>query len=189
MLDCSPLRFMPLSKMPQTDAVAEAAPQGMPPPVWVALDEVWDPVGGLCCRPSAGQGAPSLASQQGAIAPLTFHTKRRTALPCCEPACCRLARGSLSLTSLATPVCLQQNFGAILRSAWCLGAAGLIVSSKNCAPLSPAVSKASAGAMEAAEVHSVHSMQNTLQVCACGHVLRMYSVLCNLRCRRVWPLY
>lgn len=36
---------------------------------------------------------------------------------------------------------LQQNLGAILRSAWCLGASGLLAAAKNCAPLSPSVSK------------------------------------------------
>jgi len=98
-LDCSPLAFTHLDKLPPADAVMkEAAAAGAPPPVWVALDEVLDP----------------------------------------------------------------QNFGAILRSCWCLGAAGMLVSAKNCAPLSPAVSKASAGAMEAAEVHAAKMLRDTL---------------------------
>ena len=41
-----------------------------------------------------------------------------------------------------------QNFGAILRSAHCLGVAGILACGKNCAPLSAAVSKASAGVLE-----------------------------------------
>nr|BAP69042.1 RxLR effector candidate protein [Hyaloperonospora arabidopsidis Emoy2] len=41
-----------------------------------------------------------------------------------------------------------QNFGAILRSAHFLGCAAVIVSDRNSAPLSPAVSRASVGALE-----------------------------------------
>eukprot|EP00967_Tisochrysis_lutea_P078907 scaffold107681_cov17-Tisochrysis_lutea.AAC.1 len=40
----------------------------------------------------------------------------------------------------------------------------MLVSAKNCAPLSPAVSKASAGAMEAAEVHAAKMLRDTLVV-------------------------
>jgi 21S rRNA (GM2251-2'-O)-methyltransferase len=48
-----------------------------------------------------------------------------------------------------------QNLGAILRSALFLGAAGVVVAQRNSAPLSPVVSKASAGAMEVLPVHVV----------------------------------
>lgn len=41
-----------------------------------------------------------------------------------------------------------QNLGSIARAVAFLGADGLVVSSRNCAPLSPAASKASAGALE-----------------------------------------
>ena len=41
-----------------------------------------------------------------------------------------------------------QNFGALLRSALFLGCGGVVACAKNSAALSPAVSKASAGAME-----------------------------------------
>ena len=40
------------------------------------------------------------------------------------------------------------NFGAALRCAHFLGAAGVLACSRNAAPLSPVVSKASAGALE-----------------------------------------
>lgn len=40
------------------------------------------------------------------------------------------------------------NFGAVLRVAHFLGAAGVLGCSRNAAPLSPVVSKASAGALE-----------------------------------------
>ena len=51
-----------------------------------------------------------------------------------------------------------QNLGALLRSAYFLGVDGVIVSAKNTAPLSPTVSKASAGAMELMTVHSARNM-------------------------------
>ncbi|GAX80762.1 hypothetical protein CEUSTIGMA_g8197.t1 [Chlamydomonas eustigma] len=55
-----------------------------------------------------------------------------------------------------------QNFGAIIRSAHCLGVSGIVACTKNCAPLSSTVSKASAGALEVAEVHSCQNMVKTL---------------------------
>ncbi len=51
-----------------------------------------------------------------------------------------------------------QNFGAVLRSALFLGAAGVVVCARNSAPLSPVVSKASSGAMELLPVHACASM-------------------------------
>jgi 21S rRNA (GM2251-2'-O)-methyltransferase len=55
-----------------------------------------------------------------------------------------------------------QNLGALLRSAHFLGAAGVLVSSRNCAPLSAATCKASAGAMEVLPVHSTTNLVRTL---------------------------
>lgn len=49
---------------------------------------------------------------------------------------------------------LQQNFGAALRSAYFLGVDGVLTCHRNSAPLSAAVSKASAGAMELVPVHA-----------------------------------
>lgn len=57
---------------------------------------------------------------------------------------------------------LQQNLGAMLRSAHLLGVAGVLACSRNCAPLSPVVSKASAGAAELMKLHSCRSMPRTL---------------------------
>lgn len=61
----------------------------------------------------------------------------------------------LLATSTRSPVILAldeihdpQNFGAILRSAHFLGCAAVVVSDRNSAPLSPAVSRASVGALE-----------------------------------------
>eukprot|EP00899_Mesostigma_viride_P010344 jgi/Mesvir1/19310/Mv10377-RA.2 len=58
-----------------------------------------------------------------------------------------------------------QNFGAILRSACFLGCAGVVTCGRNSAPLSGVVSKASAGAMEVLQAHSVRNMPNFLQLC------------------------
>ncbi|KXZ51241.1 hypothetical protein GPECTOR_13g728 [Gonium pectorale] len=55
-----------------------------------------------------------------------------------------------------------QNLGAVVRSAYCLGAAGVLACSRNCAPLSPVVSKASAGALEALPLHSCRNLPRTL---------------------------
>jgi len=56
-----------------------------------------------------------------------------------------------------------QNLGAVIRSAAFLGATGLITLRKNAAPLSPAVSKASAGALEHFPVFQVGNLSETLQ--------------------------
>ena len=66
-----------------------------------------------------------------------------------------LASNSSSPSQVPIPVWLvldqvadPQNLGAILRSALFLGASGVLLSPKNCAPASAAASKASAGALE-----------------------------------------
>jgi len=61
-----------------------------------------------------------------------------------------------------------QNFGAVLRSAHFLGAAGVVTCWRNSAPLSAVVSKASAGAMESMEVHACKSMPAFLSACTEG---------------------
>lgn len=58
-----------------------------------------------------------------------------------------------------------QNLGAVLRSAKFLGVAGVVVCAKNSAPLSPVVSKASAGALESMDVRSVGVMHRFLMRC------------------------
>ena len=54
------------------------------------------------------------------------------------------------------------NFGALLRSAYFLGCKKVVVCSKNSAPLSPVVSKASAGAMEVANIVNTKNMMRFL---------------------------
>ena len=65
----------------------------------------------------------------------------------------------LALDEVSDP----QNLGALLRSAFFLGVDGVLVSAKNSCPLTPAVSKASAGAMELAPVYAARNLPRTLQ--------------------------
>ncbi|GBG61329.1 hypothetical protein CBR_g20364 [Chara braunii] len=58
-----------------------------------------------------------------------------------------------------------QNFGAVLRSAYFLGATGVVTCARNSAPLSAVVSKASSGAMEAMQVYSCKNMFKFLSQC------------------------
>jgi len=55
-----------------------------------------------------------------------------------------------------------QNLGAVLRTAFFLGADGVLICSKNSAPLSGVVSKASSGALEKMTVYSCRSLPTTL---------------------------
>ena len=55
-----------------------------------------------------------------------------------------------------------QNFGALLRTAFFLKCDKVVVCSKNSAPLSAAVSRASAGAMEVMKVYSTDNMMKFL---------------------------
>lgn len=55
-----------------------------------------------------------------------------------------------------------QNFGALLRSSYFLGCDAVLVCSKNSAPLSPVVSKASAGAMEMMQIYSTDNLMRCL---------------------------
>lgn len=58
-----------------------------------------------------------------------------------------------------------QNMGALLRSAYFLGATGIVACGRNSSALTATVSKASAGAMEAFPLHSVGSMPRLLAAC------------------------
>lgn len=56
----------------------------------------------------------------------------------------------------------QMNFGAAVRSAHFLGAAGVLSCDRNSAPLSPVVSKASAGALELTPIYSARNLPKLL---------------------------
>ncbi|XP_031558276.1 rRNA methyltransferase 1, mitochondrial-like isoform X2 [Actinia tenebrosa] len=55
------------------------------------------------------------------------------------------------------------NFGAILRTSFLLGVSGVVVPQRNSAPLSPVVSKASAGAMEMMNIFQVSHLPSFLK--------------------------
>ncbi|EIE24249.1 SpoU rRNA methylase family protein [Coccomyxa subellipsoidea C-169] len=64
----------------------------------------------------------------------------------------------LALDEIGDP----QNLGAAVRVAYFLGVSGVLCCERNSAPLSPAVSKASAGALEWLPLHACRSMPRTL---------------------------
>ncbi|XP_019856964.1 PREDICTED: rRNA methyltransferase 1, mitochondrial-like isoform X3 [Amphimedon queenslandica] len=58
------------------------------------------------------------------------------------------------------------NFGAIIRSAYFFGVDRILVTNKSSCPLSPVVSKSSAGAMEMLSIHSISDVISLLKVAA-----------------------
>eukprot|EP01015_Nassula_variabilis_P028411 TRINITY_DN5936_c0_g1_i3.p2 TRINITY_DN5936_c0_g1~~TRINITY_DN5936_c0_g1_i3.p2 ORF type:complete len:179 (+),score=32.86 TRINITY_DN5936_c0_g1_i3:63-599(+) len=58
-----------------------------------------------------------------------------------------------------------QNFGALLRSAFFFGVDGILVDEDKRCPLTPAVSKASAGAMELLEVYCAERVDKLFKEC------------------------
>lgn len=60
----------------------------------------------------------------------------------------------------------QQNLGAVVRSAFCLGAAGVLACARNCAPLSPVVSKVGGRAGFRAGVVGCHVLRARPGSCA-----------------------
>ncbi len=62
-----------------------------------------------------------------------------------------------------------QNFGALLRTAHYLRADKVVVCAKNSAPLSPVVSKASAGAMESMDIYSTSNLMKFLDKSKVNH--------------------
>ncbi|CAN6470256.1 unnamed protein product [Victoria cruziana] len=81
-----------------------------------------------------------------------------------DPVSCEEEQGPLwvALDEVTDP----HNFGAIIRSAYFFGAAGIVVCAKNSAPLSGVVSKASAGALECMELMSCRNMMQFLSMSA-----------------------
>ncbi|XP_032230217.2 rRNA methyltransferase 1, mitochondrial isoform X2 [Nematostella vectensis] len=65
----------------------------------------------------------------------------------------------LALDEIQDPM----NFGAIIRTSWLLGVDKIVVPKQNSAPLSPVVSKASAGAMEVFNVYQTPDLPKFLQ--------------------------
>lgn len=95
------------------------------------------------------------------VSPAAYSSELRldSTLPCREGE----APIVVSLDELTDP----QNVGAVLRSCLFFGVAGVIVSSKNSAPLSPTVSKASSGSLESLlsdrHLHCTKNLPRTLE--------------------------
>jgi 23S rRNA (guanosine2251-2'-O)-methyltransferase len=58
-----------------------------------------------------------------------------------------------------------QNLGALIRTALCVGIDGVILPKDNCAPPTPAVSRASAGALEHIKLSRVTNLVQTIKLC------------------------
>lgn len=72
-------------------------------------------------------------------------------------------KASVALTDWAS---LQQNLGAMVRSAYFFGVKGVLLSTKNCAPLSAVASKASAGTLEDIAIYDSKNLMATLELAA-----------------------
>lgn len=57
-----------------------------------------------------------------------------------------------------------KNLGAILRSAHCSGFNGVVISRKNCAPITPATLKASAGLAEHLDIYNASTINSALDL-------------------------
>jgi 23S rRNA (guanosine2251-2'-O)-methyltransferase len=79
----------------------------------------------------------------------------------------RPARLTIALDGITDP----QNFGAVIRSAVALGDGSVLWAENRSAPLTPATFRASAGAVEHAELVRVRSLRQTLESLATAGVL------------------
>ncbi|KDD74725.1 hypothetical protein H632_c1110p0 [Helicosporidium sp. ATCC 50920] len=127
---------------------------------------------------AAAAGVPVLAAGKHELNLLTRDASHQgVTMSCSALSCVHLDRMSAALPFFASEkapsssgvwvaldqVMDPQNFGAALRSAAFLGAAGVLTCSRNSSPLSAAVSKASAGVLERASVHSCSSLPSFLR--------------------------
>jgi hypothetical protein len=185
-LDCSALAWEPLDEFPPAD---EAAAASVRLPVWLALDEIEDPVS----SPYSPRKTSTLLEMyrqslyhwtckaKYSACPLVIIVILRMACLCvgCFRAVVQEVTGECTMS-------VQQNMGAALRAAYFLGAAGVLTCARNSAPLSPAVSKASAGALEFMPVHACASMPRTLMQAA-GQGWHVIGVLCRYCLLQVVP--
>ena len=75
------------------------------------------------------------------------------------------AKGQPSFLILLDSVLDPQNLGAVIRSALCAGIDGVIMPKDRSAPITPAVSKASAGALEHIYLSRVTNLVQTIKQC------------------------
>ena len=74
-----------------------------------------------------------------------------------------IAKGQVPFYLILDGVEDPQNLGAILRSAECAGANGVILPKHHCAPLSPSACKASAGAVEYIPIAKVTNLNRAIE--------------------------
>ncbi|ORX47771.1 hypothetical protein DM01DRAFT_266444 [Hesseltinella vesiculosa] len=82
----------------------------------------------------------------------------------CDPVELRSPSNRLPLWIALDQVQDPQNLGSIIRTAHFFGVDGLVLCSKNSAPLSPVVSKVSAGAMEMMDIYTTRNLGTFLQI-------------------------
>jgi tRNA G18 (ribose-2'-O)-methylase SpoU len=176
MLDCGELAFSPMDTLPTASEVAEAAAPGDAPPVWIVLDEVSDPVRCAHAHAKALAHDPHTQVLAAGLRGSICHVAAYTHICTQTSHSLHGVRGRISVhrytaacmhvdachTCMRAVTRVQQNLGAIVRSAAFLGAQGVLVASRNCAPLSPAASKASAGTIEALPMHECANLPRTL---------------------------
>jgi 21S rRNA (GM2251-2'-O)-methyltransferase len=166
-LACTPIELRhldvlppPQSVRPAAPAAAARAPAPLPDRPWASL-KVVDLRSALASRGLDTVGVKALLVARLEEAPPmapTAPTPAAAAAPVGVIGDVLPGPLWLALDEVVDP----QNFGAIVRTATFLGAAGVVVCAKNSAALSPVVSKASAGALEIASLFSTRNMPRFL---------------------------
>ena len=104
---------------------------------------------------------PRRSSRAAARAPTRGSARRRVAIPTSPPTSCSAGARSPLLVAL-DQVQDPQNLGSICRTAECAGAAGVVIPERRSAEVTPAVCKASAGAVEQLRVARVRNVADFL---------------------------
>jgi hypothetical protein len=85
-LDCSPLSWLPMDELPQAShAMSVAAAASLPPPVFLALDEVMDPVRGLLTAPciAVAKGRVTTTATYAVLLGEALHVRGHVRMPPC----------------------------------------------------------------------------------------------------------
>ena len=87
-----------------------------------------------------------------------------TAFPLLEEDILKKNCSSFKSVVLADEIMDPQNLGAIVRNAAFFGCRNLVITKRNCSPISPVVAKASAGNLERMNVYSVTNLSQTIEM-------------------------
>lgn len=123
------------------------------------LDNGIDGDGGVSERDSRGGRGRQTINHQGVVAQISAIVYAGV-----EEILDSIPEGAMGLVVVFDGVTDVRNFGAIARTAECAGAQGLIVPTKNAAPVNADALKASAGALNLTPVARVGSIRNTLRL-------------------------